>query len=240
MLGERLRALRKNLKLSQVELGEKIRVKASAISQMETGRINPSVETMLNLSKLYGVNLHWLITGKGSMYDVVGDAEGSTERKLQKIRSFLSEELTSLVRAREEDADRTAYEMRVVGEIPAGLPAESVDTSMDILTVRRSMIHGVVDDFIALRVNGHSMEPMVMHNDVVIIRKSQDWLKLTGHVCALRIDGAITLKRLTFDKRSKMIVLVSVNEEYQPILIDPAVHQDITLIGGLHFLYRKM
>ncbi len=240
MIGERLKQLRKSLKLSQIQLGEKLKIKASAISQMENGRIKPSMETMQNLSTLSGVNLHWLITGKGSMYEVAGDAEGSTERRMQKIRQFISDELLTLVRAKEENIEQNIYELRVVGEIPAGMPAESVDTSMDILTVRRSMIHGVVDDYIALRVNGHSMEPMVLHNDVVIIRKSQDWKKLTGHVCALRIDGAITLKRLTMDQRSKMIVLISVNEEYQPILVDPKVHQDVTLIGVLHFLYRKL
>lgn len=240
MIGERLNALRKNLKLTQTELGEKLGINASALSQMENGHIKPSLDTLTGLSNLFGTNLHWLITGKGSMYEVIGDSEGSTERRLQKIRNFLSDELSSLVRTRVETTENTSLEMRVMGEIAAGAPAESIDTSMDIINVRRSMIHGVVDNYVCLRVNGHSMEPMVYHNDVVVIRQNQDWEKLTGHICALRIDGAITLKRLTWDKRNKLMVLISVNEEYSPILINPAEHQDIALIGQLHFLYRKL
>ncbi|MFO8144698.1 MAG: XRE family transcriptional regulator [Candidatus Syntrophosphaera sp.] len=240
MIGDRLRSLRKKLKLTQVELAETLRIKASAISQMESNKIKPSLDTLKTLATVYGVNLHWLITGRGSMFDIIGDTRDSTERKLEKIRSFISDELSNLVRSKEEMAASDVYELRVKGEIAAGMPAESVDTSLDVISVRRSMINGVIDDYVALRVNGHSMEPMIMNNDVVVIRRSQDWDRLTGHICALRIDGAITLKRLSLDARSKLIVLLSVNEEYQPMLINPLEHQDITLIGMLHYLYRKL
>jgi repressor LexA len=240
MIGDRLRSLRKKLKLTQVELAETLRIKASAISQMESNKIKPSLDTLKTLATVYGVNLHWFITGRGSMFDIIGDTRDSTERKLEKIRSFISDELSNLVRSKEEMAASDVYELRVKGEIAAGMPAESVDTSLDVISVRRSMINGVIDDYVALRVNGHSMEPMIMNNDVVVIRRSQDWDRLTGHICALRIDGAITLKRLSLDARSKLIVLLSVNEEYQPMLINPLEHQDITLIGMLHYLYRKL
>ncbi len=240
MIGDRLRSLRKKLKLTQVELAETLRIKASAISQMESNKIKPSLDTLKTLATVYGVNLHWFITGRGSMFDIIGDTRDSTERKLEKIRSFISDELSNLVRSKEEMAASDVYELCVKGEIAAGMPAESVDTSLDVISVRRSMINGVIDDYVALRVNGHSMEPMIMNNDVVVIRRSQDWDRLTGHICALRIDGAITLKRLSLDARSKLIVLLSVNEEYQPMLINPLEHQDITLIGMLHYLYRKL
>jgi len=54
----------------------------------------------------------------------------------------------------------------------------------------------------------------------------------------VRIDGGITLKRLILDDVQKMIVLLSINENYQPILIDPDSHTDVTLIGSLYFLFR--
>ncbi len=240
MLGQRLKSLRKTLKLTQAELGKELGINASALSQMEADKIRPSLDTLITLGKQYGTNLHWLITGTGSMFDVIGDSEGSTERRLAKVRDFLQTELQTLVQTKLEKADHSAFEIPVSGEIPAGLPAENVDASMEVLTVGSRMLKGVAEDYICLRVNGHSMEPLVLHNDLVLIRKSQDWDKLTGHICALRIDGCITLKRLSMDARSKLIVLLSVNEEFQPILINPREHQDITLIGSLHFLYRKM
>ena len=240
MLGDRLKKLRETLQLTQAEMAGKLELQPSAISQMENNRTNPSLETFLKFSDSYGVNLHWLITGQGSMFGAEGEGKNSTEHKLTKIRDFLNEELLTLVKTKEELEIQDCYEFRVSGEIAAGLPAESVDTSMDLINVRRGMIHGKVADYICLRVNGHSMEPVVSHNDIVIIRSSQNWDQLTGQICALRIDGAITLKRLTLDERRKLIVLVSINEEYQPILIDPQEHQDVTLIGTLCYLYRKM
>ncbi len=41
--------------------------------------------------------------------------------------------------------------------------------------------------------------------------------ELAGKICAVRIDGGITLKRLILDDVQKMIVLLSINENYQPI-----------------------
>ena len=46
MLGYRLKALRKHLKLSQAEIGGVLNVNASAISQMESNRIRPSPDTL--------------------------------------------------------------------------------------------------------------------------------------------------------------------------------------------------
>ncbi|HNT52531.1 MAG TPA: XRE family transcriptional regulator [Candidatus Syntrophosphaera sp.] len=240
MIGERIKELRHDLKLSQLELGDKIGVNPSAISQMESNKINPALDTMIQLSHHYGVNLHWLITGVGSMYEVTGDMEGSTERRLGKIRDYLHKELDTLIRTKQEAALYGSIELPVAGEIPAGPPAESVDSSLEILAVNRGMIEGEPAEYVCLRVNGHSMEPLVMHNDLVLIRQTQKWDKLNGSICALRIDGAITLKRLSLDPRSKLIVLLSINDEYQPILVNPQEHRDIVLIGSLRFLYRKL
>jgi transcriptional regulator with XRE-family HTH domain len=73
MTGERFRQLRKELGLSQIDLSDKLGVNPSAISQMESGRIRPSLDTMMLLSKNYGINLHWLITGRGDMYENTGE-----------------------------------------------------------------------------------------------------------------------------------------------------------------------
>jgi SOS-response transcriptional repressor LexA len=92
----------------------------------------------------------------------------------------------------------------------------------------------------ALRVNGRSMEPDIRHNDVVLIRQDQDWRHLEGKICAVRIDGAITLKKLMLDDAKQMIVLVPLNEGYQPIIINPDNHRDVALIGSLFYLFRVL
>ncbi len=240
MIGKRMRALRLHLKVSQTALAKKLNVKPSAISQIESGKIRPGNDTMLLLTKLCDVNLHWLLTGKGPMWVDPLDSRQKTREKLQQVRTFINSELDVLTRYREQQRWAETLDIPVSGEIAAGPPVENFDTYMEFLTIRRGMIHGVVDSYVCLRVNGNSMEPTVCNNDLVLIRQSQDWYGLTGHICALRIDGGITLKRLLLDQKEKMIILVSLNEEYQPQLINPDEHQDITLIGSLFYLMRKV
>ncbi len=240
MIGKRIKALRLTLKVTQTDLAKKLNVKPSAISQIESGKINPSTEKMKLLTRLCDVNLHWLITGKGPMWVDPRDSRKKTREKLQEVRAFIHSELDILTRTREQQNWAESLDIPVSGEIAAGPPVENFDTYMEFLTIRRGMIRGVVDDYVCLRVNGNSIEPQVCNNDLVLIRQSQDWNGLDGQICALRIDGGITLKRLVLDEREKMIILVSLNDEYQPILIKPDEHQDITLIGSLFYLMRKV
>jgi len=146
MIGARLLQLRGNLKLTQTDLAKRLKMNPSAISQMESGKIKPSLETLVLLDKYYGVNLHWLVTGKGTMYSVSGEPQSASERKLEKIRSFINEELMTLVRSRKDMAASDAVELRVAGEIAAGRPAESVDTSLDVITIRRAQINGILEE----------------------------------------------------------------------------------------------
>lgn len=240
MIKQRMKALRLHLKVTQTALAKKLNVKPSAISQIESGRIRPSTDTMLLLTKLCDVNLHWLITGKGPMWVDPCDSRQKTREKLKQVRKYINNELDLLTHNREMERWSETLDIPVSGEIAAGPPVENFDTYMEFLTIRRGMIRGVMDDYVCLRVNGNSMEPTVCNNDLVLIRQSQDWYGLDGQICALRIDGGITLKRLLLDKKEKRIILVSLNDEYQPMLINPEEHQDITLIGSLFYLMRKV
>ncbi|HPF08989.1 MAG TPA: S24 family peptidase, partial [Candidatus Cloacimonadota bacterium] len=77
------------------------------------------------------------------------------------------------------------------------------------------------------------------HDDIVVIYQCNDWEKLSGKICAVRIDGAITLKMMTLDHKSQTVVLLPINEEYQPILVKPEEHSDLMLIGNVASLYRR-
>lgn len=241
MNGQRLRNVRKALNLSQHELAVTINVNASAISQMETNRIKPSLDTLLLLARNYKVNLHWMLTGKGQMFeDTVSTKAYKTNSRLEELKRLLTEELNSITKAKIEYVQTDVIDIPVKGEIAAGLPVESFEDEIDVITVRRSMIQDSINEFVCLRVNGKSMEPEIRHNDMILIRQSKEWDKLAGKICAVRIDGSVTLKQLVLDPANQVIVLVSLNNEYQPIVIRPEDHQDIELIGYLFFLFRKM
>lgn len=240
MLAQRFKELRRALNLRQVDMAQDLNVNPSAISQMETGKINPSLENMLLLWKLYKVDLHWFLTGEGSM-----NAEGKMERvnnshkSWETLQKMLNQSLEEIATTKMELLDSSVIDIPVVGEIAAGPPMESNLPLADTISIRKGQINGMPGNFISLRVNGHSMEPSLHHDDIVVIYQSNDWEKLSGKICAIRIDGAITLKMMTLDHQSQTVVLLSLNEDYKPILINPEEHSDLALIGNLASLYRR-
>ncbi len=64
-IGQRVKSLRKERKLSQAELSKKLGIDQSLISYLESGRGTGSSH-IASLAHALGVNAHWLETGIGS------------------------------------------------------------------------------------------------------------------------------------------------------------------------------
>lgn len=62
-LKDKLIKLRKEKRLSQIEVAEALNVSRQAISRWETGAAAPSTEKLIELSRLYGVSLDELVNG---------------------------------------------------------------------------------------------------------------------------------------------------------------------------------
>ena len=63
MLGARIAALRRDAGWSQAELGKRLQVSASAVGMYEQGRREPSADTLVTLSRTFGVTVDYLLTG---------------------------------------------------------------------------------------------------------------------------------------------------------------------------------
>ncbi len=64
MMGPRIAALRRDAGWSQAELGRRLQVSASAVGMYEQGRREPSADTLVALSKIFGVTTDYLLTGR--------------------------------------------------------------------------------------------------------------------------------------------------------------------------------
>lgn len=240
MFGTRLREFRHDLGLTQVEFSKKLGVNPSAISQMESGKNNPSTENLIQIWKLFDADLHWLLTGEGDMYCInKRDNAAFKTKSWQTLQDMLNSRLEEIAQAKVDLVDSSVMTIPVSGEIAAGPPVESNLPHADTIAIRKGQIKGSPGNFISLRVNGHSMEPSLYHDDIVIINQCNDWEKLSGRICAVRIDGSITLKMMNLDMESKTVLLMPLNQEYKPIFIKPEDHEDLTLIGNLASLYRR-
>lgn len=69
-LGERLRTLRSDRKITQAQLAEYIFVSESYIALIESGKRNPSTEIVGKLSDYFGVSTDYLLYGEVSEDDI--------------------------------------------------------------------------------------------------------------------------------------------------------------------------
>ena len=76
MLSKRITFLRKTLGMSQLELAQKLHISPSAEGMYEQGRRTPNLELLTQMSRIFGVSLDYLITGKEFKSD-----EDQPERK---------------------------------------------------------------------------------------------------------------------------------------------------------------
>ena len=60
-----------------------------------------------------------------------------------------------------------------------------------------------------------------------------------GKICAIRLDGEVTLKKMKLDKIEGKLLLIPLNDGFETITVDPQAHADCSLIGIMTFLYRK-
>lgn len=65
---DRIKQIRKEAGLTQVEFGGKLGVKGNTVTGYETGLRNPTDAVILSICREFGVNEEWLRTGTGEMF----------------------------------------------------------------------------------------------------------------------------------------------------------------------------
>lgn len=92
MLGKRITELRKACDMSQKELGEKLGLSASAIGMYEQGRRDPSNAMLIDMEKLFGVTVDYLLGEEEPEETSITDC-GSIIKELRKEAGMTQEEL---------------------------------------------------------------------------------------------------------------------------------------------------
>jgi transcriptional regulator with XRE-family HTH domain len=67
-IGKRIKEIRKSLGLNQGEFSGNLSISSTAISEIETGKFKPNIELLALLSKVYNVNLYFVIFNEGDMF----------------------------------------------------------------------------------------------------------------------------------------------------------------------------
>lgn len=62
-IGENVKRLRKLHDLNQIEFSRLIGVSQGSLSDIEAGKSNPAIETVISIYNKFGCSLEWLLTG---------------------------------------------------------------------------------------------------------------------------------------------------------------------------------
>lgn len=89
-MSERIFALRNKLGLSQTQLGVMVGVHNATVSHWESG-VYVSPPNQKKLVRATSVNLHWLLTGEGGMFDQNAEelAEPQIDERIRELREIL-------------------------------------------------------------------------------------------------------------------------------------------------------
>lgn len=207
----RLLTIRKHMQLTQVQFAKKIGITQNVYTRYETGKLELPDHLKEKLHQI-GVNLNWLLTGKGPMF----------------------QELIPLDAKILEDTIR----LPISAEIAAGIPCEVyVDEPLGYVDIPRALL-AFAPPYLVFRVSGRSMEPHVLNGDLVVCTRDWRGVELQGKIMAFRTQEGITLKKLMLDDKNRVTWLMPINHEFAPMAWTEE-DSDLVMIGLLDIAIRS-
>ena len=213
---EKLKARRKELKLTQKEIAEELGISFQAYSAWERGIKEPSKEKVAQLENILKV-----ARGYFTQIEIVRLYNSLSKQGKDKVVLYARN------LAQEEQVQKVApmlerlYEYRVYERMSAGIGASVYDDqNFDTVYFNEELAH----DF-ASWVSGDSMEPKYQNGSVALIRKTG--FDYDGAVYAVVCNNQTYIKRVYREEDG--LRLVSINPKYKDIFI--SYEEDPRIVG---------
>ena len=213
---EKLKARRKELKLTQKEIAEELGISFQAYSAWERGIKEPSKDKVAQLENILKV-----AKGYFTQIEIVRLYNSLSKQGKDKVvlyaRNLAQEEQTQKVATMPE----RLYEYRVYERMSAGIGASVYDDqNFDTVYFNEELAH----DF-ASWVSGDSMEPKYQNGSVALIRETG--FDYDGAVYAVVCNNQTYIKRVYREEDG--LRLVSINPKYKDIFI--SYEEDPRIVG---------
>ena len=213
---EKLKARRKELKLTQREIAEQLGISFQAYSAWERGVKEPSKEKVFQLENILKVP-----KGYFTQIEIVRLYHSLSKQGQEKVVLYARN------LSQEEQAQKVApmperlYEYRVYERMSAGIGASVYDDqNFDTVYFNEELAH----DF-ASWVSGDSMEPKYQNGSVALIRETG--FDYDGAVYAVVCNNQTYIKRVYREENG--LRLVSINPKYKDIFI--SYEEDPRIVG---------
>lgn len=207
---KRFSELIKNSSIDISQLAKMLGIKSkSTIYRYMNGEMAPKVPTVKYASDIFNVNPLWLMGYDAPKYN---------NEKTKKLDNLVSP--INILKTIKSDYDYLAPE-NIVGTI----------------NVEKSLV-GNGEDYFALKIKGDSMSPVLMENDIAIIKKQENF-ESGNIVVAIVNHNEATIRKVR--KNDTSILLQSFNPNYEPIVFtyDEMETIPVTIIGVVKQLKRE-
>lgn len=197
--------------IKQVDLVEKTKLDKTLINKYLSGVSNAKQRKLTILADALNVNEVWLMG-----YDV------SMERDID---------------TKTDELGNPVSPIPILGIVKAGYNYLAQENIIGTIDVEKSLV-GDGSDYFALKVKGDSMFPVLVENDIVIIKKQNDFEN--GDIVVAIINGdEATIKK--GKKSDAGILLQPFNQNYEPLLFtyDEMESIPVTIVGIVKQLKRE-
>lgn len=92
----RIKLLRKSLKLSQTDFANSLGLTMRAIQKWEAGSVEVKLSSLKLLEQVFNINIDWLINGKGEMF--LKPSNNRYDFLLKMLDDFSDEELDEVIK----------------------------------------------------------------------------------------------------------------------------------------------
>lgn len=161
-------------------------VTQSSLSDWKIGKCTPKLDKLIKVANYLDVDLEYL-TGTSDV---------------KRMANISNKEIHI----------KKATKVPVLGAVPAGIPLEAIEDILDYEEIDDEMAK--TGNFFALKIKGDSMYPLIIEDDIVIVKK-QDTIE-TGQVAIVMVNGdEATCKKVII--KDGGIMLVGYNPEFTPL-----------------------
>ena len=144
---------------------------------------------------------------------------------LRRIARCLDTNIDYLLGAPSQSGESLRRRIPILGSVAAGIPIEAITDIEDYEEIGEDMARS--GEFVALRIKGNSMEPMLLPGDVVIIRVQST--AESGDIAVVLVGGdEATCKKI--QKTPEGIFLLSMNPSYQPMFYTNEMIESLPLV----------
>ena len=230
-LGKYLRDIREQLGYSIYDVNKLCDISPSYLSLMENGKRKPSAIILKKIAPIYSLNYLDLYE-KAGYIDLINDEKYiSTGTTPDNIYDQLKNIGTMYI------SNTEMVKIPVLGVVKAGYDYLAQENWIGTIDVEKNIVSDG-SEYFALKVVGDSMSPVLIQDDIVVIKKQNDFEN--GDIVVAIVNGnEATIKK--GKKPDSSITLQPLNPSYDPLVFtyDEVKSIPVTIVGIVKQLKRE-